>query len=110
MTLRGAPWITVHQLSRRDLYQPMSTCAFAGYLRDSQAMIDTNALSNSMVVTGKKNLKPGRSMTMSPGRRNSGSALTQDHARPSRIRIAPRPTSKRFIGEVYSPCSTIATP
>jgi hypothetical protein len=72
-------------------------------------MIDTNALSNSMVVMGKKNLKPGRSMTISPGRRNSGSPLTHDQPRPSRMRIAPKPTSKRFMGEVYVVCSTIAT-
>ena len=77
------------------------TSSSSGYLRDSQAMIDMIALSNSMVVIGKKNLKPGRSMTMSPGKRNSGSVLTQDHERPSRMRIAPRPTSKRFIARVY---------
>src|SRR5438105_1854977 len=78
------------------------------HLREIQAMIDMTALSSSRVVIGKKNLKPGRSMTISPGRRNRGSVLTHGQARPSRIRIAPRPTSKRFIGEVYVPYSRIA--
>src|SRR5256885_14382966 len=52
---------------------------------------------SNMVVIGKKNLNPGRSMTISPGRRNSGRRLTQDQARPSKMRLAPRVMSRRFI-------------
>src|SRR5262249_8524108 len=72
------------------------------YLRESHATIDTTALSSSIVVIGKKNLNPGRSMTISPGKRNRGSVLTHVHPRPSRMRMAPRPTSKRFITGVYA--------
>ena len=73
-------------------------------------MMETIALSNNIVVIGKKNLNPGRSMTMSPGNLNSGSVLTHDQERPSRIRIAPKPTSTRFIDVVYVFPDTSASP
>src|SRR5207237_7583291 len=67
------------------------------YLRRAHARIEITALMSNMVVIGKKNLNPGRSMTISPGRRNSGRRLTQDQARPSKMRLAPRVMSRRFI-------------
>ena len=39
-----------------------------GYRRINHATIERTALTISIVVIGKKNLNPGRSMTMSPGR------------------------------------------
>jgi hypothetical protein len=38
------------------------------YRRINHAINETTALTISIVVIGKKNLNPGRSMTMSPGR------------------------------------------
>ena len=38
------------------------------YRRMNHAISETTALTISIVVIGKKNLNPGRSMTMSPGR------------------------------------------
>lgn len=67
------------------------------YLRRAQAMIEITALMSNIVVIGKKNLNPGRSMTISPGRRNSGRRLIQDQARPSKTRLAPRVMSRRFM-------------
>jgi hypothetical protein len=58
-------------------------------------MIEISALMSSIVVSGKKNLNPGRSMTKSPGRRKSGSCLIQDQPRPRRMRLAPRTMSRR---------------
>ena len=52
-------------------------------------MIEITALMSNIVVIGKKNLNPGRSMTISPGRRNSGRRLIQDQARPGKTRLAP---------------------
>jgi len=49
-------------------HRPRSGGRLRRHLRDSQAIIDTTTLNRSMVVIGKKNLKPGRSMTISPGK------------------------------------------
>src|SRR5207248_3557080 len=65
--------------------------------RSTHAMAEIRALIRSIVVIGRKNLNPGRSMTMSPGSRKSGSRLTHDHPRPRRMRLTPRVTSGRFI-------------
>jgi hypothetical protein len=59
--------------------------------------METIALNNNIVVIGKKNLKPGRSMTISPGRRNRGNFRIQDQESPSRIRRAPKPISSLFM-------------
>src|SRR6267143_6054548 len=75
-------------------------CLDARYLRRTHAMNEITALMSNIVVIGKKNLNPGRSMTMSPGRRNSGRRLTQDQARPRKMRLAPRVMSRRFISHL----------
>ena len=67
------------------------------YLRTAHAMIEITALMSNIVVIGKKNLNPGRSTTISPGRRNSGRRLIQDQARPSKMRLAPTVMSRRFM-------------
>jgi hypothetical protein len=38
------------------------------YLRITHAITEITALKINIVVIGKKNLNPGRSMTMSPGK------------------------------------------
>jgi hypothetical protein len=68
-------------------------------------MIEITALMSNIVVIGKKNLKPGRSMTISPGRRNSGRRLIQDQARPSKMRLAPTVMSRRFMDNEESTIS-----
>jgi hypothetical protein len=51
-----------------------------------------------MVVSGKKNLKPGRSMTMSPGSRNSGRRRSHCQVRPATMNSVPRTMSRRLMG------------
>jgi len=62
----------------------------------SQASTEMTTLISSIVVIGKKNLKPGRSTTMSPGSRKSGSRRTQGQSSPISSIAVPRITSKRF--------------
>jgi hypothetical protein len=52
-----------------------------------------------MVVSGKKNVNPGRLMTMSPGSRPSGSFETHGQARPTTAMSKPRTMRERCISE-----------
>lgn len=61
-------------------------------------MTETITLTISMVVNGKKKLNPGRLITMSPGRRNSGQRLNTGHRRPATVSTTPSMMSGRFIG------------
>jgi hypothetical protein len=63
-------------------------------------MIEITALMSNIVVIGRRNLNPGRSMTISPGRRNSGRPLIQDPARPSKMRLAPTVMSRTKINNL----------
>ncbi len=65
--------------------------------RISQAMIDTTALTSSMVVMGKKNLNPGRSMTISPGSLNRLVLLSHGQSNPAMMQNVPMVMSNRFM-------------
>src|SRR6516162_9755057 len=71
-------------------------------------MREITALISSMVVIGKKNLKPGRPITMSPGRRNSGTCRNHDQPGPRITRLTPSATSTRFMGSECMPLGWLA--
>jgi hypothetical protein len=67
------------------------------YLRMSHATNDSTALASNMVVMGKKNLKPGLSTTISPGKRSQGILPSQGQSNPASTASDPRTISIRFI-------------
>jgi hypothetical protein len=70
ISVRSAPrvyWLLVLRIARRARAAD-PVLDLRRYRRRAQATMESSALISSMVVRGKKNLKPGRSMTMSPGK------------------------------------------
>lgn len=67
------------------------------HFRSSHAISDRTTLTMIMVVIGMKNLKPGLSTTMSPGRRPIGSFEIQGQAAPMATIIRPRTIRTRCI-------------
>jgi hypothetical protein len=71
------------------------------HFRSAQAIREITALMSNIVVIGKKNVNPGRLMTISPGRRNRGSRLIQDQVRPSPMITTPSAIRRRCMRGFY---------
>jgi hypothetical protein len=66
-------------------------------------MIDNTALTISIVVIGKKNLNPGRSTTISPGKWNKLVLLSHGQSNPATMSAVPRIMRSRFISFYDTP-------